>query len=109
MKKITRNIGIGIYSELKSKNISVEEAAMLFGYSVRDMYRLIEGRLFISPKALEEIAGKLDTRVDLLINFMPDSNKLLPELEYNKTFSSEDNLYTIIDLLDEYIELKEQV
>lgn len=34
---------------------------------------------------------------------------ILPELEYNEEFSSKENLYKIIDLLDDYIELKEQM
>ena len=109
MEKISRNIGIGLYSVLKDNSISIEEAAQKIGFSVRDMYRLIEGRVLVSPRVLEEISNELGIKSDFLISFVPDNNNLLPELEYNKEFSSRDNLYRIIDLLDEYIELKEEM
>ncbi|MBR6216963.1 MAG: helix-turn-helix transcriptional regulator [Eubacterium sp.] len=109
MEKISRNIGMGIYSVLKQNEISVEEAADKIGYSLRDMWRIIEGRLFVSPRILEDISNKLDTSVEYLINYKPTENSLLPELEYNKVFTDRENLYKIIDLLDDYIELKEQM
>jgi hypothetical protein len=109
MEKISRNIGMGLYSILKEKKISVVEAARMIDYSDRDFRRIIEGRLFLSPRALEDIAAKFDTTAEYLIKFKPDANNLLPELEYNKDFTDKENLYKIIDLIDEYVELKEQM
>ena len=98
MERISRNIGIGLYSVLKQNKISVEEAAEKVGYSVRDMWRIIEGRLFLSPRALEELAGAFGTSAEHLINYKPSEKTLLPELEYNKDFTDKDHLYMIIDL-----------
>ncbi|SNU06195.1 hypothetical protein SAMN06297422_10678 [Lachnospiraceae bacterium] len=109
MERISINIGMGIYSILKDRKISVEDAAQKIGYSIRDLRRIIEGKLFISPRALEEISEKLDISVEKLIYFQPDGNDLLPELEYNKCFTEREHLYKIVDLIDEYIELKEQM
>ena len=109
MEKISRNIGIGLYYVLKQNKISVEEAAEKVGYSLRDMWRIIEGRLFLSPMALEDISTKLGTSAEYLINYKPSEKDSLPGLEYNKDFTDKENLYKIIDLLDDYIELKEQM
>lgn len=109
MEKISRNIGMGLYSILKSKKISIEEAADILGYSVRDTLRIIEGKLFLSPNEIKKMADSFGKTPDFFIFFKPRSNSLLPELEYNKEFSSKENLYKIIDLLDDYIELKEQM
>lgn len=109
MERISQNIGMGLYSILQEKRIPVEEAAHITDYSVRDFRRIIEGRLYLSPRALEDISVKFGTSAEYLITYKPDSKSLLPELEYNKDFTDKENLYKIIDLLDEYVELKEQM
>ncbi len=108
MTRISYNIGMGISSILEEKNISEEEAGKLVNLSFRDFRRIIEGKLFVSPKTLDEISQALGTTSERLISYKPNG-KRVPGLEYNKEFSSEEHLYTIIDLLDEYIELKEQM
>ncbi len=109
MGRISYNIGMGLCSVLEKNHVSENEAAEITGYSYRDFRRILEGKLFLSPKTLENIAVSLGTSVDYLINFEPDSKKLVPGLEYNKEFTNKNNLYTIIGLLDEYIDLKEQM
>ena len=109
MKKISRNIGMALSSLLSERGISIAEAAKKVEYSFRDFRRLIEGRLIISPNEWERISDKLDTSFDYLVSYEPTDKILLPDLEYNKEFSDVDNLYKIIDYLDEYIELVEQV
>lgn len=109
MEKMSRNIGMGLYSVLKDSKLSVEEAAKRIGYSVRDLRRIIEGKLFVSPRVLEDISEKLGTTAEYLIHYKPEGNNLLPELEYNKRFTDKEHLYMIIDFMDEYIELKEQM
>lgn len=107
--KMSQRIGVGFYNIIQKNNISVEEAARKIGYSIRDLNRFIEGRLFLAPNEIERIANIFSTTPDELISYKPDSSCLLPRLEYNKEFSSEDHLFQIVDLLDEYIELKEQM
>lgn len=106
---MVRNIGMGLYSVLQKNGISFEEAAARIGYSLRDTIRIIEGKLFLSPVELNRIADIFNTTSDYLLKYKPESSCLVPELEYNKEFTHEDNLYKILDLLDEYIEIKEQM
>lgn len=100
---------MGICDVLEKSNISEKDAAIQTGYSYREFRRILEGKLFLSPRALEDLASKLKTSAKYLISYKPNGNNLLPGLEYNKEFTSVDNLYKIVDLLDEYIELKEQM
>jgi len=109
MIKMSQRIGTAFYSVLYRNRISIDDAAERIGYSIRDINRLIEGKLYLSPKELERITGLFNTTPQELIMFKPDSSCPIPRLEYNKEFSSEDHLYQIVDLIDEYIELKEQL
>ena len=38
-----------------------------------------------------------------------NSDKVAPELQYMKEFDNPDNLDKVLDLIDEYVELKESV
>ena len=109
MERITYKIGMGLCSILEKNCMSEKEAAEITGYSYRDFRRILEGKLFLSPRALENVAAKLGTSVEYLIHFEPDSKMLVPGLEYNKEFTDNEHLYKIISLLDEYIDLKEQM
>lgn len=109
MERISQKIGRSIFAYLQNNGVSEEEAANKVGYSFRDFRRLIEGRLIVSPRELEKISGKLGISLENILSFDVDNRKMLPNLEYNKKFSKIENLYFIVDLLDDYIELKEQM
>lgn len=51
---------------------------------------------------IAELFGK--TKKELLSY---EADKFVPELQYMKQFSNTDNLDKILDLLDDYVELKE--
>ena len=107
MNASLRKIGICISNRMTEKSISPESLADNTGYSYRDICRLIEGELMLSPVELEKIANQLDLSLESLVRFEPDDNMFVPSLVCNKPFENKDNLYKIIDLLDMYIELKE--
>ena len=107
--KMSQRVGVGFYHIIVKNNLSIEDAAQRIGFSIRDINRFIDGRLFLAPTEIERISQLFDTTLEELMSFQPDSSCLLPRLEYNKKFSSEEHLYQIVDLLYEYIELKEQI
>ena len=53
---------------------------------------------------IAELFGK--TKKELLSY---EADKFVPELQYMKQFSNTDNLDKILDLLDDYVELKEVI
>lgn len=56
---------------------------------------------------MKQIAGFLHVeKKDLL---KANDDYLIPQLQYMKEFKNKDNLDQILDLLDDYIELKESV
>ena len=59
------------------------------------------------PRELEHVADALGTTKDNLIHY--EAKNMLPELQYMKEFKNPDNLDKVLDLLDEYIELKESL
>lgn len=77
------------------------------GYSIKDVWNVIEGKVIIPPVELEKIAGLLETTKSELINC--ESDTLVPDLQYMKELSNPDNLDRILDLMDEYVELREVV
>ena len=69
------------------------------------MWNVIEGKVIIPPVELERIARFLGTTKSELLN--RESDSLIPDLQYMKEFSNPDNLDRILDLMDEYVELRE--
>lgn len=101
----TRKLGATIYVLMRSSGLSCEKLAHLLGYSLRDMYRVIEGKVFLSPAELDKISKVFDKTKDELINYQSDMD--VPELDYMKTFKNANALNKILDLMDEYVDLKE--
>ena len=107
MANAIRKIGINIRMCMQEANISYKSFAKHFGYSVKDVWNVMEGKVIIPPVELEKIADFLNTTKSELIN--KESDSLIPDLQYMKEFSNPDNLDKILDLMDEYVELKEVV
>ena len=107
MANARRRIGTNIYTIMQSKGLSQETFAERIHYSNRDVCRVIEGRVFLPPAELKKIAGILGTSQEKLLN--STSDKVVPELQYMKAFDDPDNLDRILDLIDEYMELKENM
>ncbi len=102
-----RRLGVNIFTLMQKAHISREDLAKQLGYTYRDVCRLTEGRLLLPPKELSKIAEKLDTTKEHLIHYESDS--LVSELQYMKEFENRDNLDRVLDLLDEYVELRESM
>ncbi|MCC8102718.1 MAG: hypothetical protein LIP11_10830 [Clostridiales bacterium] len=107
MANVGRKLGANIWTCMLEADISLDNFARHLGYSVKDVWNVIEGKVIISPAELNKIAVLLKTTKNELVN--RESGSLLPDLQYMKEFSNPDNLDRILDLMDEYVELKEAV
>lgn len=107
MANLGRKLGVNISTCMLEANISLDSFAKHLGYSIKDVWNIIEGKVIISPAELDKIASILNTTKSDLINHESDS--LVPDLQYMKEFSNPDNLDRILDLMDEYVELREVV
>ena len=107
MARTGRRLGANIAILMREACISYEELATRLNFTLRDVYRLVEGRLLLPPKVLEKVAEALGrTKEDLMYY---EAKDVLPELQYMKEFKNPENLNLVLDLLDEYIELKESL
>ena len=102
----SRVIGFNIQLELKVKSINLVEFGKIIDFSESDIYRLIEGRLFLPPSQLKKIAKVLDISMDrLLVKRTPEEYNLLNPSLLN--FTNDANLEFILDLMDTYADLAE--
>lgn len=107
MARTGRKLGANIAILMREAGISYEELAAQLNLTLRDVSRLIEGRLLLPPRVLQKVAEALGrTKEDLMYY---EAKNVLPELQYMKEFENPDNLDKVLDLLDEYIELKESL
>lgn len=107
MANVGRKLGINIFMLMQHSGISREELAEKLNYTYRDMYRILEGKLILPPVEIGKIAEFFGKTKKELLNYEVD--KFVPELQYMKQFSNIDNIDKILDLLDEYVELKEVI
>lgn len=107
MANIERTIGVNIHALMYNKNISLDDFAKQLDYSVKDIQNIIEGKIIISPLEIERISKIYKTTKRHLL-----SNKLNstdPNSQYIKEFNNPDNLNRILDLMDEYVTLREVI
>lgn len=107
MANVGRKLGVNISVFLQKANISPEIFASKLGYSVKDAWRIIEGKVIVPPIELDRITNILGTTKTDLMTYEADYK--VPELQYMKEFSNPDNLDKILDLMDEYVECRECV
>lgn len=105
MANVGRKLGVNIRTCMLEANISLDSFAKHLGYSIKDVWNVIEGKVIIPPVELDKIASLFETTKSELIN--RESDTLVPDLQYMKEFSNPDNLDRILDLMDEYVELRE--
>lgn len=102
----SRIIGNNINLELKKQSIERSDFANELGFSLVDVYRLIEGRLFVPPTHLLKISEILGiTKEQLMENKgMIEYNSLVHNF---RDFKIESNQELILDLIDMYADLAE--
>ncbi len=105
MANIGRKLGVNIFTLMQNSGISREDLAKKLNYTYRDMCRILEGKLMLPPTEIERIAELFGKTKKELLSY--EADKIVPELQYMKEFSDIDKLDKILDLLDDYVELKE--
>ena len=105
MANVGRKLGANIRMCMQEAGISLDGFAGNLGYSMKDVWNVIEGKVIIPPVELEKIANLFGITKNELLNRESDSP--IPDLQYRKEFSNPDNLDRILDLMDEYVELRD--
>ena len=95
-------IGSFIKLKMMEQNKSIQSLAEESGYSTKDIGKILDGRLFLSPKQIEEIAGILDLDINEKINCID-----VDSIEYVGEFIKEENKDKLLDYIDRYVDLKE--
>ena len=95
-------IGSFIKLKMMEQNKSIQSLAEESGYSTKDIGKILDGRLFLSPKQIEEIAGILDLDINEMINCID-----VDSIEYVGEFTKEENKDKLRDYIDRYVDLKE--
>lgn len=96
-------IGSFIKLKMMEQNKSIQSLAEESGYSTKDIGKILDGRLFLSPKQIEEIAGILDLDINEMINCID-----VDSIEYVGEFTKEENKDKLLDYIDRYVDLKEE-
>lgn len=105
MANVGRKLGVNIYTLMQDSGISREDLAEKLNYTYRDICRILEGKLMLSPIEIEKVAELFGKTKKELLNY--EADRFVPELQYMKEFSNTENLDKILDLLDDYVELRE--
>ena len=105
MANTGRKIGVNIFTLMQNAGISREDLAEKLNYSYRDMCRILEGKLMLPPAEVRKIAEFFGKTKQELVHY--EADRFVPELQCMKEFSDTNNLDKILDLLDEYVDLKE--
>lgn len=95
-------IGSFIKLKMMEQNKSIQSLAEESGYSTKDIGKILDGRLFLSPKQIEEIAGILDLDINEMINCID-----VDSIEYVGECTKEENKDMLLDYIDRYVDLKE--
>ena len=107
MANFGRRLGVNIYECMNQKGVSPEEFAEKLSYSMKDVWNIIEGKVLIPPMVMDRIVEILGMTKQDLFDYQTDT--MLPDLQYMKEFDDPKNLDTILDLIDEYVELREAI
>ena len=107
MANLCRKIGVNIYTFIHDAGTTPERLAKDLNYSLKDMWGVIEGKIMLPPVELDRIAKVLGTSKDEIVRY--DADSLAPNLTFMHEFSNSDRLDKILDLMDEYVEIKEAI
>ena len=102
----SRIIGNNIKLELVEQSMELPEFGKKIGFSLTDVRKLIEGRLFIPPFQLVKIADILGiTKEQLMKDRGAEAyNSLIHNF---RDFKNESNQELVLDLIDMYADLAE--
>ena len=107
MANLYRKIGVNVYTFMQKAKLTPKELAEKMSYSLKDIWNVIEGKVMIPPEEIKRLASMLGVSGEDLVNKEPE--RLAPNLEFMKEFSNPESLDIVLDLMDEYVEIKEAI
>lgn len=100
-----RRLGYNIEKASQRKYNTIEDFAKAVNLSLRDVHRLFEGRLVLSPFQLKAISEKVDISLKELLDVSGKYNLV----ECMGSFKDKRNEDKVLDLIDDYIDLMEAI
>ena len=107
MANLYRKIGANVYTFMQKAKLTPEELANRMSYSLKDIWNVIEGKVMIPPVEIDKLASMLGVAKEDLVS--DKSERLVPNLEFMKEFSNPNSLDRVLDLMDEYVEIREAI
>lgn len=108
MSEKSRLFGSNLRVFLKEKNIKPECFAEQIGYSVQEIRRIMDARLFLTMEERDEIATALGVTLDELYQVQDDKiYEWAGCLECRGEFSKPEYKKKILDLFDTYCDVQE--
>lgn len=108
MSEKNRIFGNNIQVFLKDKGIQPECLAAQLGYSVQEIRRIMDARLFLTMKERQDIADALDVTIEELYQVQDDKTyEMAGCLECRGEFSQPEHKKRILDLFDIYCDIQE--
>lgn len=108
MSEKSRIFGNNLQVFLKEKDIQPEHLAERLGYSVQEVRRMMDARLFLTMEEREDIADALGVTIDDLYQVHDDKTyEMAGCLECRGEFSQPENKKKILDLFDIYCDVQE--
>ena len=105
MANVYRKIGVNVYVYMEKAGLTPEAFAEKLSYSLKDVWNVIEGKVVLPPVEIKKISSVLGINKEKLID--RELECFVPNLEFMKEFSDLDNLDKVLDLMDEYVEIRE--
>lgn len=103
----SRMLGRNIQLDMAKKGIPEEVFASELGYTISELKKLLEGKMIIARKDLENIAKCLGESFEEL-TIVRRAEEYEAIFDCMGSFSDEENEDRILNLIDMYIELKER-
>lgn len=100
-----RRLGYNIEKASQRKYNTIDDFAKAVNLSLRDVHRLFEGRLVLSPFQLKAISEKVDISLKELLDVSGKYNLV----ECMGSFKDKRNEDKVLDLIDDYIDLMEAI
>lgn len=108
MSEKSRIFGNNLQVFLRKKDIQLEHFAERLGYSVQEVRRIMDARLFLTMEEKEDIADVLGVTIDDLYQVQDDKTyEMAGCLECRGEFSQPEHKKKILDLFDIYCDVQE--
>lgn len=108
MSEKSRIFGNNLQVFLKNKDLQPELLAERLGYSVQEVRRIMDARLFLTMEEKQDIADVLGVTIDDLYQIQDDKTyEMAGCLECRGEFSHPEHKKKILDLFDIYCDVQE--